>query len=74
VVLSVVRPVVGQAVVDLHGIAVEPDPLLDKALAGNVIEHPLQGNRLRIYRFAVVRMLDYRGGVAVPVARTNRVP
>ncbi len=74
-VLSVVGPIVCEAIVDLHAVTVEPDPLLCHALTRNVIEvAPQQRLRLRVNRLAVVRVFEDRRWVAITIPRRVRIP
>src|SRR5262245_56545160 len=73
-VLRVVRAIVREAVVALHGVAVEPDPLLDHAFTIYIVEGPLLRNRFRINHLAVVCLLKDRRWVAISIPRRVRIP
>src|SRR4029077_20211820 len=73
-VLSGIRPAVGQAVVDVGGVATERDPGLKETLAGIVVQRPLHRHGLDVEGLAVVAPVEYLRAVPIGIARLDGIP
>ena len=73
-VLLLILTLVGQAVADLGGAALQRNPCLKRAITRHALQGPLHRERFDVQRLPVVLVLQQLGWVPVHVAGADRVP